>query len=89
MLKCGGRPAAIDAIGLEELSITLQANPNMARALFHAEINERRLLTVMRKFHYTVPAVAFKKLSRGSLIRYENMLNYNFIASFNTLLYNF
>ena len=48
MLKCDGRPAAIDAIGLEELSVTLQANPNMARALFHAKINERRLPTVMR-----------------------------------------
>ena len=74
MLKCGGRPAATDAIGLEELSITLQANPNMARALFHAEINERRLLTVMRRFNYTVPAVAVKELSRRSFRRYENML---------------
>ena len=74
MLKCGGRPAATDAIGPEELSITLQANPNMARALFHAEINERRLLTVMRRFNYTVPAVAVKELSRRSLRRYENML---------------
>ena len=50
MLKCGGRPAAIDAIGLEKLSMTLLANPNMARALFHAEINERRHPTVMRRF---------------------------------------
>ena len=37
---------------------TLQANPNMARALFHAEINEIRLSTVMRRFNYTVSAVA-------------------------------
>ena len=74
MLKCGGRPAAIDAIGLEEHSITLQANPNMARALFHAKMNERRLPTVMRRFNYTVPAVAVKELLRRSLRRYENML---------------
>ena len=74
MLKCGGRPAAINAIGLEELSVTLQANPNMARALFHAEINERRLPTVMRRFNYTVPAVAVKELSRSRLRRYENRL---------------
>ena len=74
MLKCGGRPAAIDAIGLEELSVTLQANPNMARALFHAEINERRLPTIMRRFNHTVLAVVAKKLSRRSLRRYENRL---------------
>ena len=74
MLKCVGRPAAIDAIGLEELSVTLQENPNMARALFHAEINERRLPTVMRRFSYTVSAVAVKELSRRSLRRYEDRL---------------
>ena len=74
MLKCGGRPAAIDAIGLEKLSVTLQANLNMARALFHNEIKERRLPTVMRRFNYTVPAVAVKELSRRSLRRYENRL---------------
>ena len=74
LLKCGGRPAAIDAIGLAELLVTSQANPIMARALFHAEINERRLPTVMRRFNYTVPAVAVKELSRRSLRRYENRL---------------
>ena len=74
MLKCGGRPAAINAIGLEELSVTLRANPNMARALFHAEINERRLPTVMRRFNYTVSAVAVKEISRRSLRRCENWL---------------
>ena len=75
MLKCGGRPEAIDALGLEELSITLQANPNMARLkLFHAEINERRLPTVMRRFNYTVSAVAVKEISRRSLRCCENWL---------------
>ena len=74
MLKCGKRPAAIDAMGLEELSVTLQANPNMARAFFHSEINERRLPTVMKRFKYTVPAVAVKELSRRSLRLYENRL---------------
>ena len=74
MLKCGGRPAAIDAIGLEELSVTLQANPNRVRALFHAEINERRLPTVMRRFNHTVPAAAVNELSRWSFRRYKNRL---------------
>lgn len=40
MLKCGGRPVAIDAKGLEELSETLQVNPNMVRELLYAEINQ-------------------------------------------------
>ena len=76
MLKCGGRPAAIDAIGLEKLSVTLQANLNMARALFHNEIKERRLPTVMRRFNYTVPAVAVKELSRCSFLMYSRLLIY-------------
>ena len=37
----------------------------MARALFHAEINEIRLSTVMRRFNYTVSAVAVKELSQS------------------------
>ena len=74
MLKCGGRPVAIDATGLEELSETLQVNPNMARELLHAEINQKRLPTVMRRFNYAVPAVTVKELSRRSLRRYETRL---------------
>ena len=42
MLKCGKRPVAIDATGLEELSETLQVNPNMAGELLHAEINQKK-----------------------------------------------
>ena len=38
MLKCGERPVAIDATGLEELSETLQVHPNMAKELLHAVI---------------------------------------------------
>ena len=67
MLKCGGRPVAIDATGLKELSETLQVNLNMARDLLHAEINRKRLPTVMRRFNYVVQAVAVKDLSRRSL----------------------
>ena len=42
MLKFGTRPVAIDATGLEELSETLQVNPNMAGELLHAEINQKK-----------------------------------------------
>ena len=74
MLKCGGRSVAIDATGLKELSETLQVNLNMARDLLHAEINRKRLPTVMRRFNYVVQAVAVKDLSRRSLRRYETRL---------------
>ena len=74
MLKCGGRPVAIDATDLEELSETLQVNPNMTRELLHAEINQIRLPTVMRRFIYAVLAVAAKELSRRNLRRYETRL---------------
>ena len=69
------RPVAIVATGLKELSETLHVNPNMARDLLHAEINRKRLPTVMRRFNYVVvPAVAAKELSRRSLRRYDTRL---------------
>ena len=46
----------------------------MTRELLHAEINQIRLPTVMRRFIYAVLAVAAKELSRRNLRRYETRL---------------